>query len=409
MKRLFKSVSVILSILSLFLFSGIVYADKTTDSSYYVSHGESLCLKNGKILKCDTESNEIAVDRSTAESVGGYAIEVSLFGIFPVKTVTVSEIDESDVAVLGQPFGLKIYTDGVLTVGYSDIEADGKTQNPAKDAGIKIGDTVLSVDGKEMTSNEDLRSAVKSSNGHECELTIRRGGEVFSVKLTPIYSKNDKAYKIGLWVRDSSAGIGMLTFYDPKSGVLAGLGHGICDADTGELLEYKSGSFTEAEIVGIEKSTSKATGELKGIFSGGDIAQLAANDVTGVYGVGCEVNDEFGLLPIALKQEITEGKAEIVTTLEGGERKTYACKIERVYSADNGKIKNMVIKVTDKSLLEKTGGIVQGMSGSPIIQNGKLIGAVTHVFVNDSTRGYGIFAENMLATAKQAAENAENR
>ena len=233
---------------------------------------------------------------------------------------------------------------------------------------------------------------------------IKRNESQFSVKLTPIYSNTDKVYKIGIWIRDSSAGIGTLTYYDPETNVVAGLGHGICDTDTGELVPCESGQFVGAEIVGIKKSSKDVTGELQGVFSGGVTAEIACNEMTGVFGFANKPIASANTMEIALKQEIKQGKAQILTTLDGGQPQYYDCVIKKVYHNDSSKIKNMVIEVTDPDLIAKTGGIVQGMSGSPLIQNGKLIGAVTHVLVDDPTKGYAIFAENMLETAQSVAE-----
>lgn len=400
MKRFFRILSASLTAVCVIIFSAVAVCGYKIADNYTVSKGGRLVLPNSQAMYCEKCENAQSVDSKTSVAVEGYSVNVSLFGIIPIKTVGVTETESTEVAVIGKPFGLKIYTDGVLAVGYSDVETEQGTKNPAKSAGIKSGDTILSVNGVEMTSNDDLKNAVAQSLGNRCVIVVKRDGRELSFDVTPLKSKEDNTYKLGLWVRDSSAGIGMLTFYSPSSGVVAGLGHGICDTDTGELIPFKSGSFTETEIVGINKASDSSAGELKGVFSGDDFAELAANDETGVYGVDCKLSFGENVMPIALKQEITAGKAQIMATLDDGVTETYDCVIEKVYSNDKSKIKNMVIRITDSRLLSKTGGIVQGLSGSPLIKNGKLVGAVTHVFLNDSTRGYAIFAENMLKTAE---------
>ncbi len=406
MKRFIKLLFFALFIFSVVAFSGVAYYDNNLAETYCVANGESLNL-NDPFLNCTASQNALAVGKNKQTAVSGDRVTVKLFNLIPVKTVNVTTVDDSEVVVLGTPFGLKMFTEGVLVVGFSDVETQNGTVNPSTEAGIKKGDIILKLNGSSVNTNFDVQTIVKNNKSAPIDVLIKRDSETFTVCVTPKLSKNDNSYKIGLWIRDSSAGIGTLTFYDPKTNVLAGLGHGICDTDTGELLPVESGQFVDAEIVGVKKANQKTTGELQGVFSGGQLAEIAENDITGVYGTDCEKGMDGKILPIALKQEITLSKAQILTTLDGGEPKYYNCVIKKVYHNDSSKIKNMIIQVTDKELIEKTGGIVQGMSGSPIIQNGKLIGAVTHVFVNDCTKGYGIFIENMLETAQATAEAQE--
>ena len=404
MKKFVKIIFFILFAFSCFAFSGIAYYESNLADSYCVASGDNLTL-NTKFLNCSVADDTLAVGKNKQTAVSGEKVTVKLFNLIPIKTVSVTSVDDSEVVVLGKPFGLKMFTEGVLVVGFSDVETEKGTVNPSIDAGIQKGDILLQLNSVDVESNSEVQSIVKNNKEKAISVVIKRNDETFSVTVTPQLSKNDNSYKIGLWIRDSSAGIGTLTFYDPKKDVLAGLGHGICDTDTGELLPCENGQFVGAEIVGIKKSTAKTTGELQGVFSGGQIAQISDNDITGVYGTDCEKGIDGIAMPIGLKQEITLSKAQILTTLDNGEPKYYECVIKKVYHNDSSKIKNMVIEVTDKDLIAKTGGIVQGMSGSPIIQNGKLIGAVTHVFVNDSPKGYGIFIENMLETAQSVAKN----
>ncbi len=403
MKRFIKILCFTLFIFSVAVFSGVAYYENNLADNYCVASGETLSLSD-PILYCTISDNALAVGKNKQTSVSGDKVTVKMFNLIPVKTVNVTNVDDSDVVVLGRPFGLKMFTEGVLVVGFSDVETANGTVNPSVDAGIMKGDVILQLNGIAVESNAQVQTIVKNNKEKSISALIKRNGETFTVGITPKLSKNDNSYKIGLWIRDSSAGIGTLTFYDPKNDVLAGLGHGICDTDTGELLPCERGQLVGAEIVGVKKANHKTTGELQGIFSGGKIAEISDNDITGVYGTDCEKGINGIAMPIGLKQEITLSKAQILTTLDNGEPKYYECVIKKVYHNDSSKIKNMVIEVTDKELIEKTGGIVQGMSGSPIIQNGKLIGAVTHVFVNDSKCGYAIFAENMLESAQSVAE-----
>ncbi|MDF2567582.1 MAG: stage sporulation protein, partial [Oscillospiraceae bacterium] len=211
----------------------------------------------------------------------------------------------------------------------------------------------------------------------------------------------DNTFKIGLWVRDSSAGIGTVTFYNPENSVFGGLGHAVCDVDTGQVMPIMSGEVVDVNINGVTRGSSGSPGELKGSFSSNkDSGSIAVNNETGVFGVLYQNPSNHSAIPIAMKQEVKTGKATIFTTVSGNTPQEYKINIEKVNLNDNSMTKNMVIKITDPELLQKTGGIVQGMSGSPIMQNGVLVGAVTHVFINDPTKGYGIFIENMYNHSK---------
>lgn len=270
---------------------------------------------------------------------------------------------------------------------------------------IQIGDIIVSIDGLKVESNSDVSEIIKESEGKKLLFKIKRNGIILEKTVNGVLAGDDSGYKIGLWVRDSSAGIGTLTFYNPSNGIICGLGHAICDADTGELIPLNHGEFVGAEIIGVTKGGSNSPGELKGRFTGTTLGSIIHNSVTGVYAKRSSDLSSFTgeYLPIANKQEIKTGNALIYTTVDDSAPAFYKCKIEKIHFNDRSLTQNIVVEITDQSLIEKTGGIVQGMSGSPIIQNGKLIGAVTHVFLNNSKKGYAIFAENMLNTSKKAA------
>jgi stage IV sporulation protein B len=296
-----------------------------------------------------------------------------------------------------------MFTNGVVVVGLADIKTDVGNFNPASEAGLKAGDIILSINGKTAGSNIDVEKAVENSGGKPVAMTVTRDGQKFSVSVQPIRSESDGLYKIGLWVRDSTAGIGTLTFYDPSGNCFAGLGHGICDADTGQLMPLLSGDIVPVTISGVTKGVKGTPGELRGYFSDdASIGSLGANVQTGVYGL-MKSPLQGKPVKIAMKQDVQTGSAQICATINGCTPKTYQIEIEKIDYREGVESKNLVLHVTDPQLLAQTGGIVQGMSGSPIIQNGKLVGAVTHVFVNDPTRGYGIFAENMLTESKSIA------
>ena len=236
---------------------------------------------------------------------------------------------------------------------------------------------------------------------------IKRNGETKIINFSAVISKETGTYKIGLWVRDSSAGIGTLTFYSPATGVVCGLGHGICDEDTEELLQLNSGELVSAEIIGVEKGGTGSPGQLKGRFTYNSIGAIDSNTENGVYSFLKGNINLSNLTEVALKQEVEDGEAQILCTVDGTTPKLYSCRIKKRSSSFLSPTQNIIVTVTDKELLELTGGIVQGMSGSPIIQNGKLIGSVTHVLIDDPASGYGIFAENMLSTASDMAYKSE--
>ena len=306
----------------------------------------------------------------------------------------------------GVPFGVKFSTDGVTVVGFSDLDGISSTQNPAYLAGLRPKDIIISVNGNEVKRCEDLTRIVEESGGKEISLTYLRGGNENETRLKPIYSQSEGKYKTGVWVRDHGAGIGTVTYIIPESGEFGGLGHGICDGETGELVRISSGVIMNVKINSVKKGISGEPGEIKGSFGLEKLGQLKSNTECGVYGKFDKMPENLGkAIPIGLRGEIKCGEATVVTTLADGDREEYKIEIASINKDAKGS-KCFVIKITDERLLEKSGGIVQGMSGSPIIQNGKLVGAVTHVMINDPTVGYGIFIENMLNAAQMPMQRA---
>ncbi|MGN0519509.1 MAG: SpoIVB peptidase [Candidatus Fimenecus sp.] len=297
-------------------------------------------------------------------------------------------------------FGIKIFTDGILVVGMDDVTTADGIVNPAKRAGLKVGDVVLAVDGKTVQNVSQLSTAVQSGKS-SITLTVRRNEKVWQTELTLAVSSNDGKPKAGLWVRDSTAGVGTMTFYCKDTGVFGGLGHAICDIDTGTVMPFGSGEAIKTQISGCYKGGAGITGELCGVFQEESLGTLYSNGETGVYGVLDAYNENATELPVATKNEVKTGYAQIIATVDDTGPQYYDVKITKVYPNSDENGKNMIIEVTDSDLIEKTGGIVQGMSGSPIIQNGMLVGAVTHVFVNNALQGYGIFAETMLQDAEK--------
>lgn len=324
-------------------------------------------------------------------------LEAKLFGVLPIKDVNVTVVEDKKLMAGGEVFGVKFFTKGVIVVNQTEIETASGNVNPSKTAGLKEGDVIISVDGTQVNTVEDIAHVVEHSYGRELEVCYIRDGEDEKCLLTPVLSLTDKKYKTGLWVRDSTAGIGTVTFYNPENGFFAGLGHGICDVDTGKLMPLLRGSVVDVEVTEIIKGKKGLPGEIKGSFDNKKRGVLTENTHCGVYGVMDNLSGRKTdkLFDIALKDEVKRGEASIFCCLDGDGVKEYDVEIEKI-TFDEDNYKSFVIKVTDQSLIDKTGGIVQGMSGSPIIQDGKIVGAVTHVFVNDPTRGYGIFIENML-------------
>lgn len=305
----------------------------------------------------------------------------------------------------GMPFGVKIYCEGILVVGIGEVSCQGAAVSPAGDAGIMEKDIISAVNGVKIHDAVELTEVVGNSGGEPMEFTVKRGEQELNVTVTPVISEEDGKYKTGMWIRDNTAGIGTVTYIAKEKSRFAGLGHGICDADTGKLLPLYRGTVVNVGINGVIKGEAGAPGELKGYFSSGKIGNLTGNGECGVYGILTEYpagveNSKWAETPLeaASSNEIIEGDAEILCTIDDSGVKSYKVKISDI--DHSGKhVKNFVVTVTDDALLEVTGGIVQGMSGSPVLQNGKIVGAVTHVLVNDPAKGYGIFIENMLKAA----------
>lgn len=337
---------------------------------------------------------------SIEQTAGAGTSEASfrLFGVVPLKKVNLTVTKPMELIPGGYPTGIRFVTDGVMVVGMGNVETADGLKNPAYDAGVRVKDIILKVNGKKVGSSKELGEHFRASGGKAVTLTVKRNNATIKIQVSPAKSAQDGLYRAGLWVRDSTAGIGTITYIDPATGRFGALGHGISDIDTGEIMPLSTGSVLKAVIIDIRKGVSGDPGELKGIFMETEnTGRLYKNTEEGIYG---QLNEGFykslKTVKVGYKQDVTEGEAVILSCIDGSQPKVYKIEIVRAYKSGHEKTKNMLIRVTDSELLQKTGGIVQGMSGSPILQNGKLIGAVTHVLVNDPARGYGIFIENML-------------
>ncbi len=400
-----KSVFAVFLIFSIIIFSGIIYLQNTVSNEYKIKKGEGLNIDSKVPIVASFNGSALAEATQTRKVGESFSVDLKAFGIIPISQIDVEVVDELYVAVLGSPFGMRIFTNGVMVTSLSDVQTENGVERPAKKAGIKLGDYIISINGQAVTTNEDVMSIVEKSNGNKLKFEVLRGNTKIYINFCAVKSKETDSYKIGLWVKDSSAGIGTLTFYSPVNDIICGLGHGICEEETGELINIKSGSIVDAQIISSEKGEIGAPGKLNGRMLYQTVGTIEKNCQMGVYSRLTGKLEFSNLTEIALKQEVKNGKAQILCTIDEKGPQLYDCEIEVRSSAYHNKVQNLLVTVTDKKLLEKTGGIVQGMSGSPILQNGKLIGAVTHVLIDNPTKGYGIFAENMLETAQSVAEN----
>lgn len=408
MKKFLKILTASAATLGLALAVAVTTADICTPDSYTVAEGGSLRWMSGmfSVVREDPEGVSVSTESSYPKSYSG---RLMLCNMVPVKSVQVNVVDNTSVVLCGIPFGIKMFTNGVVVVGLADIQTDTGMVNPATEAGIRVGDVISAINGTGVATNTDVEKVVEGCGGGTLRFTIQRDSQKLSIVVQPVLAQADGQYKVGLWVRDSTAGIGTLTYYDPETGCFAGLGHGICDSDTGQLMPLLSGDIVPVTINGVTKGQKGTPGELRGYFADSNsIGTLWSNSPSGVYG---SMNNpvQGTALKIAMKQDIKTGPVKILTTINGDTPKYYDAEIEKIDYRENVQSKNFVLHITDAMLLSQTGGIVQGMSGSPIIQNGMMVGAVTHVFVNDPTRGYGIFAECMLQQSRAVAAQYNQR
>ncbi len=316
--------------------------------------------------------------------------------IFSISAFSIPvQAKDNKVIVGGESFGLKLYCKGVMVTNLESFESNGIKVCPAESCGIKKGDTIIKINNETVKSNERVSQIIKNSKGECLNLIIERDSKNLQLTLIPVKNDNEQ-YCAGMWVRDSCAGIGTISFYDNENNSYAALGHGVCDADSGGIMVSDSGEILKASITSVNKSENNNIGTLNGYFTNQIIGTIKSNSILGVYGkTNTEINKE-NKAEIADSSEVKIGKATMYSTIQGTAPKAYSIEITQICNNNKNSNRNFVIKITDKELLNKTGGIVQGMSGSPIVQNGKLVGALTHVFVENCAQGYGILAENMI-------------
>ena len=402
--KLYKKIIIVLLLLIIFIY---VCNISLLPSNYIIMQGENLNIFTiiGLSIKEKSNSQTLQtasnINKTKVNEIGKINLSLNLFNTFSIKDINVNVVSKTKVIPMGNAIGMKLYTDGVLVVGMSEIEG----KKPYENSGIKEGDRIVQIDKNEISNTEQLMEAVNKCNGNKVSVKYIRDEKTITTSITPVKNGNNQ-YKIGLWVRDAAAGVGTLTFYEPSSEMFGTLGHGILDIDTSGLIKIANGELVTTNILSITKGKKGEPGEIRGsIESGYTIGSITKNTNFGVFGklnktsyINTQKSDE---IEVALRDEIKTEDAQIICELENGKKQYYNIKIQKVFTNNNKDNKSMLIKITDEKLLEKTGGIIQGMSGAPIIQNGKFIGAVTHVLVNDPTMGYGVFADIMLKQMKE--------
>lgn len=403
--KLYKKILIIFFLVVIFIYTCNI---TLLPNNLILIQGEMLNLKTayGITLGKDADSEGILqassnINKNKVSNIGKLDVKLNLFGKFKVKDMTVNVIPNTKVIPVGKAIGMKLYTDGVLVVGMSEI--NGK--KPYENTGIQEGDRIIEINNEKVDSTDELIETVNKSNGKQIAVKYKRNEDIITTSIEPAKTDDDQ-YKLGLWVRDAAAGVGTMTFYEPSSGMFAALGHGITDIDTSDLIQIANGELVTTNILSIVKGEKGAPGEIRGTIENGvSFGNIYKNTKYGVYGnvlnkSRLELNSAEEI-EVALRNEIKTGKAQILCELQDGKIERYEIEIQKLFINNNEDNKSMVIKVTDKRLIEKTGGIIQGMSGAPIIQNGKFVGAVTHVLVNDPTIGYGVFADIMIKQLKE--------
>ena len=355
---------------------------------------------NGNLVSEEKHNIGSALEISS-EQEGSANVQLNLFGIIPIKDIKITSVDQKILIPGGQSIGVMLHTKGALVVGLMDISREnGEKSNPAATAGLCVGDIIVEYDGIVINDASHLSQLIEEYKGKEVAIVVLRDQVRVELAVKPELDAQTNTYKLGAWLRDSTVGVGTLTFYDPESGRLAGLGHAITDFDTGEILAVKEGNIVESKIVGVIKGEAGSPGELKGSFDYGTktLGSIEKNTEYGIYGNAEKElqNELYTYLEAADRSEVELGKASILCTIDEDGVAEYSCQIIKIYDQDTQAQRSFILEIDDPVLLEKTGGIVQGMSGSPIIQNGKLIGAVTHVFIDNPKRGYGVYIDWML-------------
>ena len=415
--KIYRACLMLVLIISCAVLTGMIYydIDSSVPSVINVRAGEEESFRFGvparaEIISVSEQGHSnipdgaVNIDLSRTvtmkmASESSYQMQVKLFGFLPFKQVGIRVIEDRELIPVGEPIGIYVKTDGILVVGTGDFQGmDGVSYSPGKNI-VKSGDYIRKIDGVEVDSKDELIKKVENCGGSSVTLTVERDGEIMDLQVKPQKDAGG-TYKMGVWVRDNAQGVGTMTYIDSQ-GNFGALGHGINDVDTSTLMHMEGGTLYETSIVDIRKGTVGNPGEMTGMIVYSDnhiLGEITENSSRGIFGTCNSKGLSMGVresFSIGLKQEIEKGPAQILCSVDGT-AKYYDVEITDVHLDHDNVNRGIELKVTDSQLLEITGGIVQGMSGSPIVQNGKFIGAVTHVLVQDSTRGYGIFIENML-------------
>lgn len=411
-----KKIKFILTFFLLFLiYSYIVFFDKIPENVFLIND-EKLTLRTPPgielietTLTNNSNNNEanFANVENISEDINYTNIEVKLFGNVSIKNIKIAKLEEIKVVPVGKVIGLKMYTNGVLIVGMSEVEDKNNYKiKPYENSNIKPGDTILEVNKNIIEDIDNLKQAVNDSNGNEIEITILRNGNIINTNIIPVQTEESK-YQLGLWVKDAATGVGTITFYEPESNSFGILGHGITDSDTNNLINIDSGELVTAKVISLKRGEVNIPGEIKGtIINSQTIGKITKNTQFGVFG---NLNNLTALnidvsksIEVATREEIEEGEAKILCSINSSNvSKEYKIEIEKVYRENDYNNKSMLIKITDEELLNETGGIIRGLSGAPIIQNGKFVGAITNVLVSNPEMGYAIFGDMMIKEMKE--------
>lgn len=380
----------------------LIYCSNITQipSRIFLLNGESIQFKNFYGVQIRNQNKEIQ-ETWQNQSLENTKMDIVLFGNIKVKEIAVTTYPKIKVIPIGNLIGLKLYTNGVLVIGMTEIKnINNKIEKPYENCSLKEGDTILEVDCNEIDSTERLQKIVNESNGKELEIKYARDGENYITNIKPVNTATNE-YKLGLWIRDSACGVGTMSFYEPESKKFAALGHGISDGDTNKLLDIQTGELVNSKIVSVNKGKKGIPGEIKGsITNQPTIGTVTKNSNFGIFGELEEnimIDNKYSSgIEIALRDEITLGDATILSTIKNNETKEYKIEILSIDEENNSNNKSMQVKIIDEDLLNDTNGIICGMSGSPIIQNNKIVGALTNVLVSNPQIGYGVFADIMI-------------
>lgn len=403
-KYSYRKLLIILFMLNLFAITVfyIKYCKSQLPNTIHIKKGEKISLCYNIPASATINNQKIKLNRTFIFqkcSSGQYEMKTSLFGAIPLKKIKVKVVDGQKVIPSGQVVGIYVETNGLLVIDTDGFTGEnGVDYAPSKNK-LYRGDYIKKIDGADVLSKKQFIEKINQSNGNSVTLTVSRRSKVLKIKIKPEFSKTDHMYKIGAWIRDNTQGIGTMTYIKKDS--FGGLGHGIYDMDTGKLLKIKGGFLLTPQIYSIKKGKSGTPGEIVGSIEYKEeniIGSIKKNTEKGIYGTVSDT--ESKAYEIGYRQDVKKGKAYILSNLTGSMKK-YEIRISKVVPSDTDVLKSMEIEVTDKRLLNLTNGIIQGMSGSPIIQDGKLIGAVTHVFVDDPTKGYAILMETMIYEMKK--------